>query len=261
MENMIKAFSDLTVDSAIDGFIIEQNDEITNGVRAYLDKLSEEELIKVKEFLNKLLNYCYDGKLFNSELGEDYNKIKNLSDEDKFLFKETVVYFMGRLKVGCDLDLLKKAYFIDDDRYAKLNIAFATLMSFDETVEMDFVNKVLSDSVYDLLIRSWTIAFFKKVENPYDYRDHEDDDWTCAKIPRIKRLQISDESNPKFKKAMSFRLLDLVVLYLFVRNRKIDCLTEEEKEIISNAYIEYELYSANKKQLMSDVKEKILCKK
>lgn len=71
-------------------------------------------------------------------------------------------------------------------------------------------------------------------------------------------MSINDEANPKFKKAMAFRLLDLVVLYLFVNNRKDDTLTDEEKQIIRNANIEYELYSENKKELMSKLKKMIL---
>ena len=57
---------------------------------------------------------------------------------------------------------------------------------------------------------------------------------------------------------MAFRLLDLVVIYLFLENRKNDILTEEEKEIIQNTKTDYELYSEEKRKLMDDYKEKIL---
>ncbi len=260
MKEMINAFTLRTVDSAIEGFMVEHNDEITNGVKDYLNKLSEEELLEVKKFLNKLLNYCYDGKLYDEELNEEYEKVKNLDDKDKFLLKETVIYFIGRLPISCDMDLLKKAYSIDNDRYIKLNICFTSLESFDEEIEMDFVNKVLADAEYDLMIRSWTMAFFKNVTDPYEYRDSENDDWTVAKTPRIKRLRINDETDPKFKKAMAFRLLDLVVLYLFVNNRKDDSLTEEEKLVIESADIKYEKYSDSKKELMAKLKNMILKK-
>ena len=260
MDNMIKAFSERTIDSAIKGFVVEHNDEITNKVRAYLDKMSEEELIEVKDFLNKLLNYCYDGNLYDSEFDEEYSKIKELSDKDKFLLKETIIYFVGRLPISCDLDILKKAYNIDENKYIKLNITFTTLQTFDEEIEMDFVDKVLSSDEYDFMLRSWTMAFFKLAQNPYEYRDNSDDDWTVAKMPRIKRLSVNDDSNPKFKKAMAFRLMDLVVIYLFVKSRKEDTLTEEEKQIITNANIDYELYSDNKKELMSKLKKMILNK-
>ena len=258
MDKMIEAFKVRTIESAIEGFVIEQNDEITNGVRAYLDNLSEEEIGKVMGFLYKLLNYCYDGKIIDCELENDYNKIKELNEKDKFLLKERVIYFMGRLSIPCDIEVLKKAYSIDEDKYVKLNITFASLQTFDESIELDFVNRLLSDDEYDLMIRSWTMAFFKKESNPYDYRDKESDDWTPAKNPRINRLRIDDEANPKYKKAMAFRLLDLAVIYLFVKNRKENTLADDEKEVIKNTNIEYELYSESKKELMSKIKEMIL---
>ena len=55
VESMIEAFKLKTVESAIEGLIVEQNDEITNEVRKYLDGLTKEELIEVKGFLNTLM--------------------------------------------------------------------------------------------------------------------------------------------------------------------------------------------------------------
>ena len=102
------------------------------------------------------------------------------------------------------------------------------------------------------------MAYFKLAPNPYEYVDRKEDDWTLAKEPRIKRLKINDENSPKFKKAMSFRLLDLAVLYLFINNRKVNSLTEEENQIIKNASINYEKYSDKKKEKLEELKELIL---
>ena len=90
------------------------------------------------------------------------------------------------------------------------------------------------------------------------YKDQKTDDWTIAKKPRINRLKINDENNKKYKKAMSFRLLDLIVLYLFLENRKTDTLSENEKDIIKKALIDYPLFSEQKKAKMESYKEKIL---
>ena len=57
---------------------------------------------------------------------------------------------------------------------------------------------------------------------------------------------------------MSFRLLDLVVLYLFIRNRKENNLTDEEKQIIRDTNIEYEAYSENKKKKLLELRDLIL---
>ena len=259
IDKMINVFKNKTVEEAIKGFYVEQNDEITNGVRNYLDKLPEEEVLNIQDFLKSLLNYCYDGKLDNKELdSSDYNKIKSLSDKELFLFKENIIYFYGRLLVKPDISILKKIYEIDDSKYIKLNVAFASLQSSKEDIEMDFVDKMLSDKEYDQLIRSWTMAYFKGSKNPYEYVDKDPDDWTPAKNPRIKRLSINEEDNSKFKKAIAFRLFDLAVIYLFVKNRKNNSLTNEDRKIIENSRIDYEVYSKAKQEKMSELKRLIL---
>ena len=106
-KKMIEVFKTKTVDSAIKGFTIEQNDEITNKVRAYLDSLPKEELVSIQLFLKTLLNYCYEGRLFKEELNEDdKEKITKLEDKEKFLLKESIIYFYGRLLIGNDMDIL-----------------------------------------------------------------------------------------------------------------------------------------------------------
>ena len=261
IDKVILGFKEQTVKSAVDGFVVEANNELTDAVREYLDTLGAEDIKLIQKFLNKLLNLCYDGKLFDMDIDPDeLEMINSLTSEEKFLFKETIIYFSGRLSISADIDVLKGAYYLDDDKYIKLNITFTTLGTFDESIELDFVGKIAPGNEYDIMIRSWTMAFFMNAANPYVYRDGNDD-WSVAKNPRIKRLSINDESAPKFKKAMSFRLLDLVVIYLFLENRKTDSLTDEEKEIIRNTNVDYELYSEYKKSLMNDYKTKILERK
>ena len=147
---------------------------------------------------------------------------------------------------------------MDDNKYIKLNTVFASLQSFDEEIELDFVDKILSNKDYDKLIRSWTMAYFKLAPNPYEYIDNEQDDWTPAKEPRINRLKINEEKNPKYKKAMAFRLLDLVVIYLFINNRKNNNLTNEEIQIIKDSSINYKKYSNKKQKKLLEIKELIL---
>lgn len=259
IKKMITALTERTTEKAIEGFTIECNNEITNQVRDYLDTLTEKELIEIQEYLNNLLNLCYDGKLLNIPLQEEELKmIQDLSEKDKFLLKETIIYFSGRLPIKTNLDILKKAYYLDDNKYIKLNITFTSLSTFDEEIENDFTSKLIPGSEYDDMLRSWTMAFFKNIDNPYMYKDQKTDDWTIAKKPRINRLNVNDENNKMYKKAMSFRLLDLIVLYLFLENRKTDTLSENEKDIIKKALIDYPLFSEQKKTKMESYKEKIL---
>ena len=259
IKKMITALTERTTEKAIEGFTIECNNEITNQVRDYLDTLTEKELIEIQEYLNNLLNLCYDGKLLNIPIKEEELKmIQDLSEKDKFLLKETIIYFSGRLPIKTNLDILKKAYYLDDNKYIKLNITFTSLSTFNEEIENDFTSKLIPGSEYDDMLRSWTMAFFKNIDNPYMYKDQKQDDWAIAKKPRINRLKINDENNKKYKKAMSFRLLDLIVLYLFLENRKTDTLSENEKDIIKKALIDYPLFSEQKKAKMESYKEEIL---
>lgn len=258
-EKIITAVSKRNIQTAIDGFSVDLNDELTNNVRSYLDSLSIDELKEIQQFFNDLLNLLYDEKLYESKVKEaDKLLIRNLNEKDKFKLKETVIYFSGRIPLKVDLDILKKVYYLDDNKYIKMNLTYSTLSTFDEELELDFVEKLTTIDEYDEMIRSWTMAFFKNINNPYEYKDRVEDDWTKAKTPRINRLAINEKENPKYKKAMAYRLLDFVVIYLFLRNRKNNSLSEKEKEIINNSFIDYELYSENKKNTIRDFRKKII---
>ena len=259
MEKILLVFSERTIQSAVQGFMISLNDDITNKVREKLESLTEQELIEIKEFLNKLLNLLYNGQLY--EMNIDTNEmsiINNLTEEEKFKIKTIALYFIGRLPVKADLDILKKAYYLDNNKYIKMDIAYSTFQMFDEEIELDFIEKLTTNDEYNEMIRSWTMAFFKNSASPYEYRDKIEDDWTLAKTPRINRLKINEKENSKFKKAMAYRLVDLVIMYLFIENRGKSSLTKEEKEIVKNANVDYEFYSENKKKIINDFKKKIL---
>jgi len=257
IEKIVNALESCDVKKALECFIIEQNDEITNGVREKLDKLPQDKIQKISEFLSDLLILCYNDNLLDDDVKKAM--ILSLKEHNLFLFKETVIYFLGRLSVEPDIEILKKAYFADENKYIRLNLVFTSLCTFDETLEMDFVNRCRVGSEYDEMIRSWTMAYFNMINDSYNYVDTKDSDWTKAKIPRIKRLEINNPENPKYKKAMSFRLLDLLVLYLFLENRN-ESLSTTDKEVVENTFIEYEKYTPKKKQLMRTLKKDILNK-
>ena len=173
------------------------------------------------------------------------------------MLKVSLIYYIGRISSNINLDLLKKVYYLDNNKYIKLDVAFSTLLTFDEEIELYSVNKLYPGSEYDKMIRSWTLAFFKNANNPYEYVDNEEDDWEKARTPRIIRLGINSDKNPKYKKAMAFRLLDLQIIYLFLANRKNYKLSLDEKETINNTFIEYELYSKEKVEILKDLIIKI----
>ena len=258
MEDIIIALKKQDFIDTIYGLAIESNNDNTNKIRERIGELPLGEIIKIHQYLKEIINYCYDGTLFDMEIDSNKsNEIKKLSEKQLFLLKESLIYYIGRIYEP-SIELLKKIYYADDNKYIKLNVTFSTLLSFDEEIELDFAKKLIPGNEYDKMLRSWTMAFFKNAENPYEYEDKDNDDWTYAREPRIERLKIKDSTNAKYKKAMAFRLLDLIVIYLFLENRKEDTLTPEEKEIIQNTKTDYELYSEEKKMMINDYRKKIL---
>ncbi len=257
IKELINTFANCDIENAAKYFILPHNDSITNEVRAYLDNLDMDKITQIKDFLSHILNVCYDYKLFDESADEKDKVIKNLNEEDTFLLKETAIYFIGRLKILPDMNILKKAYYLENNKHIMLNLAFASLATFDEEIELDFISKFEPGNEYDTILRSWTMAFFANSTSPYTYKDSTTDNWEKAKMPRLKRLAINEETNAKFNKAMSFRLMDLLVLYLFLQNRK-ETLNDEEKEIVKNANIEYYKFSTQKKDILEKYKSLIL---
>lgn len=252
--NILNSLINKNVKDVSKYLVFPNSDKITNAVRKQLNNLSTNDLKSIQLFLYDIFNSCYNGNLFNTTT---CIKLPKLTSSTLFLLKENIIYYLGRLPILPDIDILEKAYKLDKDLHIKLNITFSSLATFDERIEKDFINKVSPGNSYDLLIRSWTLAFFSNSKTPYSYQDIHNDDWSKAKVPRLKRLAINSEANSKFLKAMSFRSLDLLVLYLFLENRKNDILTKEESDIVSNAFIEYPKFSKTKIQFLKSLKEKL----
>ena len=253
-ENIILTLKNNDFESALEYMTYPTSDDITNKVRESFKTMSQEEIKNIQTFLYDLLNSCYSGKILDTA----YTSLDNIDEDKLFLLKENTIYYLGRLPITPDINILKKAYNLDEDIHIKLNITFSTLITFDETIEKDFINKFEPGNEFDSTLRSWTMAFFANIDNPYEYKDDNFEDWTRAKAPRLKRLSINTLDNPKFLKAMSFRSMDLLVLYLFLENRKTDVLTQEEADIISNSFIDYDKFSDEKKQYLNNLKQYIV---
>lgn len=258
VQNIVDACLTCNVKLATENFIIEQSDNLTNAVREKIDLLPIDKQENILKFFYHILNVCYNRNLFLEDEQEQDSFIKMLNEKDMFLLKENVIYFLGRLSVTPDIKLLKKMYDLDNNKHIKLNLTFSSLSTFCEDLEMDFISHIAPGNDYDLMLRSWTMAYFKNSNNPYDYIDSSVDDWEVAKTPRIKRLAINDEENPKFLKAMSFRLFDLLVINLFIESRKKNDLTNDDKKIVQNTFINYDKYSAQKIEKLQELKQKIL---
>lgn len=256
-EKIFNALINKDINLATEALTMPNTDSVTNSVRKKLNSLNPKQILEIQDFLYLLLNSCYQNKLFYSN-----TSLASLTLEaDKlFLLKENIIYYLGRLSVPPDVQILKSAYDLDSDLHIRLNITFSSLITFDETIEKDFISKFKPGNNYDLLLRSWTMAFFANSNNPYVYKDIKNDDWSLAKKPRINRLSINSSENPKYLKVMSFRAFDLLVLYLFLESRPKDSLSTEELNIVKNSYIDFYKFSPEKKLYLKELKEKIVAR-
>lgn len=246
--NLIEAM--LTNDSNTVNLLIKksENNEITDKVREDFIALSLEEQQEIYNRLESILKMCY---LASSK------EIDDLSKEELFSLKESLIYYLGRFSIP-NIDLLKKIYAIEKNINLLFNITCSSLITFDEEIELDFISRIEPGNDYDLLIRSWTLAFYTNIKNPYEYIDNGIDDWSNAKNARLKRLAINDENNPKFIKTKALRLMDLVVINLFLENRGYNTMTKEDYKIIDDTKINFKEYSKNKVKKLTYFKEKIM---
>jgi hypothetical protein len=259
-KRIVNALLTKDVNSVLIEFAKPNNDKITNEVRHIIESLIQIDIKGIKRFLEELLNCSYGKKLCGPTSNYNHYELKSINADELFLIKENIIYYLGRLPILPNPGILKKAYMMEENKHLRLNIMFSSLLTFDENIESDFINKIEPGNEYDIMIRSWTMAFFSNTDNPYSYLDNKEDDWSKARGPRINRLNINDKKDPKFVKAMAFRLMDLTVLWLFLESRGVNNLTPIEKEIIANAYVEYPSFSLEKQNNMKDLKVKILKK-
>lgn len=229
---------------------ITSGNEITDQIRTQISFLEGSKIQIINKRLEKILASCY----FTNDLN-----LRNFTREEIFLLKENLIYYLGRITTTPNLELLKRIYYLEENNHLKLNITFATLPTGDEEIEKDFIKQIEPGNELDLLIRSWTLAFYTNSKTPYEYIDKKDD-WTPVKKARLKRLAINDESSLKFSKAKAYRYLDLLIIYLFLINRGFTTMTKEDYQIIENLKVDFKDYSKEKINSLRLLKNKIITK-
>lgn len=217
--------------------------QLTDNVREEFEKLSLDQYHTAIANMEEMLINVYASK------------------EEKFLLKENLIYYLGRSK-NINYELLKKIYFKEENMHLKLNLFFSLLSSFDEEVEFDFIDKISPGNEMDKMIRSWTMAFFANSDNPYEYIDTGKDDPSLALKARLDRFVILlNENNPKYKKALAYLYIDLMVILLFINSRSPKILNDFDYQIVSEIPEYFDEFSNEKNQRISEVKKIILNKR
>ena len=93
--------------------------------------------------------------------------------------------------------------------------------------------------------------FLKYSEQIENFKDNLADYLYTTKLLKF-------ENNPKFTKAKAFRLIDLVVINLFLVNRGFNAITKEDYKIIDETKIIFKEYSEDKIKKLTYFKEKII---
>ncbi|MDR0591549.1 MAG: hypothetical protein LBG75_03300 [Candidatus Nomurabacteria bacterium] len=213
----------------------------TDIVKNLFDGLSESQQQKITEQLSNILS-----------------ETSSSNDSSNFLAKENIIYYMGRFGGQNSRATIKKVYAEETNDHHKFNLAFSACLLGDEAVELDFISKVVPGNKWDQLLRSWTLAFFQNIDNPYDFIDDGTSDWSAAKNPRIKRLSISDPKAKGYHKAMLFRLFDLTILRLFCKSRSFNDLTPPELKVIEQCASTSPGISIAKSEKIEHVKRQLL---
>lgn len=247
-ERLVKSL--LEKDSiALELLSVAHTNTLSDEIRDIIASLNDDDQQKISSFLNEMLINLYEGT---------YSP--DINEQKLFIIKENLIYYVGRLGNKDSVEIINKYHYKETNEFNKMNLAFSACFLGDQEVELDFLSKVTPGSSYDLMMRSWTLAFFKDASNPHEYIDDKNDDWTAAKLPRIKRLQINEPGQKGYKKAMAFRLFDLTILYLFCKNRSFDDLTVSEYEIIKNSTSVSPLIAKGKMDKIEAIKARLLNK-
>lgn len=188
------------------------------------------------------------------------NYFNKLNDNQKTIVRNEIYFFLARLPWNQNnqnrdfLRVLQLAYEYEHDIRAKRTIAISATILGDENIELEYARKILSDSDSNLIDRSFTLVYYQDVShsNPFTYIDDNVSQWTNSRKIRINRLKSTDE------KSQRMRSFDLITILNFIKSRNGYIPTQDEYDAIINCQIDCSFYSNEKKELLSEVKNKLL---
>ena len=88
--NIINTLKNKDIESVEKYMIFPNNNNITDRVRDSFKSMSKAEIKEIQKFLYRILDSCYEGKILN----ENYTKLENIDEDERFLLKENVIYYL-----------------------------------------------------------------------------------------------------------------------------------------------------------------------
>lgn len=98
------------------------NNDETDDIKTEIKKLSDNDKIILIKNLENIIKYI----LLNEQIEGFIDNI-NLSDENRFNLIENAIYYIGRIGIKPDVELLKKVYNQTENYFIKQNITFTVL--------------------------------------------------------------------------------------------------------------------------------------
>lgn len=98
------------------------NNDETDDIKTEIKKLSDNDKIILIKNLENIIKYI----LLNEQIEGFIDNI-NLSDENRFNLIENAIYYIGRIGIKPDVELLKKVYNKTENYFIKQNITFTVL--------------------------------------------------------------------------------------------------------------------------------------
>ena len=105
------------------------NNDETDDIKTEIKKLSDNDKIILIKNLENIIKYI----LLNEQIEGFIDNI-NLSDENRFNLIENAIYYIGRIGIKPDVELLKKVYNQTENYFIKQNITFTVLPYYVEDI-------------------------------------------------------------------------------------------------------------------------------
>lgn len=257
-------------DNTIKALSVRYNHTSTRFIKNKFSLCEDKELEKIKDsLLTVMCKVCripnnilriYNNTYNRSIPATARNYFNSLSDALKTVVRNEIYFFLARLPWNQNnqnsvfLHILQIAYQYEHDVRARRTIAISATILGDENLELKYAREILTDSNSNLIDRSFTLVYYQDVShsNPFDYIDDNISQWTNSRKSRINRLKLTDE---KSKRMRSF---DLITILNFVKSRNGYKPTQDEYDTITSCQINCSIYSNEKIQLLSDVKNELL---
>ena len=226
--------------SILDIMNIVYNNSVNVFVRSYFDILSTQKLIKITENLNSVYQDLLENKF---EIPLTLNE----------RIREQILYYVGRVPLKSIPKILEFAYYNEINSILQRAAALSLILSGDEKIEREYLEKVLNDEYFNIENRSIQLVYFGDVDSDlHSYRDEYNVSWMRTKKALLERF----EQNSLRDKRL--RLWDIITFKSFVISRGIGDIDKKDIKIIANCQIDFSENSIDRYELLKREKSDLL---